>query len=392
MNPFDLMDQATITSIVREATDLILNNSDRVAPQFAQNTPTELMKIAKARVKLKAVGKARGVLAEDATPPIYRPEMRVTEEAFSMFIMGEQTPVEPSLRRQLELNGTDAESISLRDRAGVDIVTRVRAIAVRNENLTDWMTMQAVLNGQLEVKVANPPGQTAMDSYYIDYEYPTGAITQAPTSFDNTGSGKPVDVLRAAQQQVKNTSGRYGTKFTMSSELMNLILTHPDTVARISFTTTVTEYRQVTQELLKNLLWDPDNVEFNVTDAGWFDETAGYGSSPQGYLDSDKTRWVPKDTFICQATGRSATSSAGQGLRGAPQPAPDGTPDPDPFMSLYDGKVFVPTSWNDGEFRGPGPQTYKLMAKNGTIFYHWMAARFPMIHHPERICVVKAVF
>lgn len=391
MNPYDLWDQATITSMVRESTDLLLNNQDRVAPQFAQLESTRLRKIAKGRIKLKAIGKGRGVLADDATPPIFRPEMRFQEEAFTLMRLGEMTTVEESLRAQLEMNGTDPESIAQRDRAGADIITRVRAVAVRQENLSDWLVMQAVLNGQLDVKVVNPPGQAQMTDFIIDYEYPVGAITQAPTSFDQVGA-KPVDVLRAAQQQIKNTSGRYGTKFTMSTELLNYILMHPDTIARFNFNVIANFNPQVTTEMLATLLWDRDNVEFNITDAGWFDESAGYGSSQFGYLDSDKTRWVPKDTFIVQAPGN-AISSAGAATQSGTQEPADGTPDPDPFMSMYDGMVPVPVAWNEMQYRGPGAQTYQTLAEgNLTTFYRWEARRMPMIHHPERICVVKAVF
>lgn len=391
MNPFDLWDQATITSMVRESTDLLLTNQDRVAPQFAQLEPTRLRKIAKGRIKLKAVGKGRGVLADDATPPIYRPELRFTEEAFTMMRLGEMTTVEESLRALLELNGTDPESISQRDRAGADIITRVRAVAVRQETLSDWLVMQAVLNGELAVKVANPAGQDEMTEFAIDYEYPAGAITKAPTSFDQSGA-KPVDVLKAAQQQIKNTSGRYGTEFTLSTELLNTILTHPDTVARFNFQVIQNFNPQVTTEMLNTLLWDRDNIRWNITDAGWFDEAAGFGSSQFGYLDADKTRWVPKEKFIVRAPGN-AVSSAGASTQSGGQLPADGTPDPDPFMSMYDGMVPVPVAWNNYEYRGPGAQTYQTMSDgNFTTFFRWEARRMPMIHHPERICVVEAIY
>lgn len=387
MNPFDLWDQATITEFVRLATDRILGDQERIAGQFAPIEPTQLEKIAKGRIKLKAVGRGRGVVADDATPPIYRPEIRFEEQAYSLMRLTEMTPIEESLRRQLSVNGTDQYSVSQRDRAGVDIITRVRAIAVRQENLSDYLVMQSVLNGSLAVKVANPPGQSAMDEFLIDYEYPTGAITQAPTSFDNLATAKPVDVLRAMQQQVKNASGKYGTQFWMSSEVMNYILQAADTIARFQFTTTQTASRQVTEEMLKTLLFrssGPDivapestaypvgEVTFNVTDSGWFDETAGYGLQPlTGFMDQDKTRWIPKDTVICMA------------------PSPGG----DPFAQMYDGMVPVQTNWDQLEYRGPGAQTYQqLLQGNLTMHYRWEARRMPMIHHPERICVNKVVF
>lgn len=383
MNPFDLWDQATITEFVREATDTILAGQERIAGQFLPINPTQLEKIGQGKIKLKAVGKGRGVVADDATPPIFRPEMRFEEKAYSLMRLTEMTPIEESLRRQLMMNGTDAETVSLRDRAGADIITRVRAIAVRQENLSDYLVMQAILNGQLEVTVANPAGQSAMNRFVIDYEYPTGAITQAPVSFDVLASAKPVDVLRAMQQQTKNTSGKYANRFTMSSEVANYILQADDTIARFNFQATSNFVPQVTLGMLRSLLYAPESntvvapedmaqlpaVDFNITDAGWFDEMAGYGSGVDGYLDTDKTRWVPKDTIVAEVT-------AGE-----------------PLGYMYDGMVPVQTGWNTLDYRGPGAQTYEqLLQGNLTMHYRWEARRMPMILHPERLCVAKVVF
>lgn len=367
MNPFDLWDQATITEFVRRSTDNILANTERIAGDFAPLTPTRLEKIARGSIKLKAVGKGRGVVADDATPPIYRPEMRFVQEGFSLMRLTEMTPVEESLRRQLQMNGTDAASVEQRDRAGADIITRVRAIAVRQENLSDYLVMQAILNGELAVTVANPPEQDAMTEFVIDYEYPTGHIATAGVSFDQVASTKPVDYMRAWQQLIKNATGQYGVKFTMSSEVMNYILTAQDTIDRFVFNATGNFSPQVTEEMLKRLLYEPDRVTFNVTDAGWFDESAGYDTE----LDEDKTRWVPKDKMIIEA----------------PNPATD------PTAQMFDGMVPVQTGWNTLEYRGPGSQTYEqLLQGNLTMHYRWEARRLPMIHHPERIVVAKVVF
>lgn len=385
MNPFDLWDSATITEWVRLATDNILNNTERIAPSFAPLTPTRLERISRGSVRVKAIGRGKGPIADDATPPIYRPTLRFDQDAFSLMRLSEMTPVEESLRRQLEMNGTDAESVAQRDRAGADIITRVRAIAQRQETLSDYLIMQGVLTGQLQITAANPPGQLAMTNMIIDYEYPTGAITQAPTSFDQPGA-KPVDVLRAMQQQVKNQTGRYGSEFWMSSEVINLILQHPDTVARFNYGGAIGQPPQVTEEMLKKLLFSPSSnqqfspenpgppsITFNVTDAGWFDESAGFGSDTFGieYLDADKTRWIPKDTIICMTS-----SPAG-----------------DPFAVMYDGMVPVQTTWDDFTYQGPGSQTYwQLIPGNLTRHCRWEARRFPMILRPERICVNKVVF
>lgn len=386
MQPFDLWDQATITEWVRLATDQVFGLNERIAARFAPLTPTRLEKISRGSVRVRAVGRGAGPIADDATPPIYRPQIRFDQEAFSLMRLTEMTPVEESLRRQLELNGTDAESQAIRDRAGADIITRARAIAVRQETLSDYLVMQAVINGSLQIQVPNPPGQNAMTTMVVDYEYPTGALTQAPTSFDNLATAKPVDVLRAMQQQIKNQTGRYGSQFWLSSEVMNYILQADDTVARFNFNTGDNSPPQVTEEMLKRLLFSPtsnqvgsdqnplpSDITFNVTDDGWLDEAAGWGSDTFGigFLDADKTRWIPKDRIICMI------------------PSPDG----DPFASMFDGMVPVQTSWDDFQYRGPGAQSYwQLLQGNLTRHYRWEARRFPMIHRPERICVAKVVF
>jgi hypothetical protein len=371
MNPWDLWDSTTITQFVREAVDAVLGNSERIAQRFAPLTPTTMETIARGNVKLRAIGKGRGIVADDATPPIFRPKLRFTEEAFNLMRLTEMTPIEESLRRKLQLNGTDPESVAQRDKAGADIITRVRAIAVRQENLSDYLVMKAVLEGQLTVQVANPAGQTAMDQVVIDYEYPTGNLTQAPTSFDSLSTAHPVDVMKAMQVQLRTTSGKYGTRFTMSTEVMNYILTADDTISRFNFQAAANFHPQVTEDLLKSLMWDPQNVEFNIVDDGWYDESAGYGSGLHGFLDQDKTRWIPKDTLVCEV----------------PSPATD------PLASMYDGMVPVQTNWDAMDYRGPGAQTYQqLLQGNLTVYYRWEARRFPMIHHPERIAVAKVVF
>lgn len=372
-SPWDLWDEVTITDFVRESVDQILGGQERVAQRFAPTVGTQQESISRGNVRLRAVGRGRGIIADDATPPIFRPKLRFTQEAFGLMRLTEMTPIEESLRRKLQLNGSDPETSNIRDLAGLDIVTRVRAIAVRQENLSDYLVMQAVLNGSLKVQAANPAGQAAMDEAIIDYEYPTGHITQFPVSIDNLASSHPVDYLRAMQVQLRTDNGRYGTEFFLSSEAMNYILTAADTIARFNFQQAANFAPQVTEALLKTLLWDPQNVNFNITDDGWYDDTAGYGSGfgPGGYLDADKTRWIPKDTIICMV------------------PSPAG----DPFASMFDGMVPVQTGWNTMDYRGPGPQTYEqLLPGNLTMHYRWEARRFPMIHHPERIAVAKAQF
>lgn len=367
MQPFDLWDQVTITDITRAAVDRVLGQQERVANQFAPITPTRLEKIGRARVKLRALGKARGAIADDATPPIYRPEMRFVEEGFSLLRLGEMTPVEESLRRKLELNGTDSQSQEERDRAGVDIITRARALQIRQENLSDYYVMRAVQDGVLQVAVANPPNASTMTAFYIDYEFPaTNRVTLA-TPLTDLVNGKPITAMRAIQAAVRKNSGEWGVEFWFSSELWQLILQSQEVLNSFTWNAPANGTRIATEDMIKQLLYEPSRVQFNITDAGWYEEAAEYNIEN----DLDKSRWLDKEKII--------VTTGGSTFRG------------EPIAEMYDGMVPVQTGWNSYDYRGPGPQSYvQLIGANLTLMWRQEARRLPMIHHPECLAVVQA--
>lgn len=370
MNPFDLWDQAAITEITRRAVDRVLDSQTRVASQFLPVTPTRSDKISKIRVKLRALGKAPGVIADDATPPIYRPEIRFLEEAYTLLRFSEMTPIEESLRRQLEMTGTDPESISRRDRAGADIITRARALQLRQETLSDYLVMQAVTTGAITVKVANPPKSgplASMNELAIDYEFPAGNLMQAGTTFADTVNSAPITVLRAIQNQTRTTCGEYAHHFWMSSELEQMIINSAQVLSYFTWSTAGTTAHIATLDMIKRLLYDPDQVVFHVTDAGWWDETAGYDTQ----IEPTRTRWIPKDRILAHTDS----------LEG------------DPLGRMLDGMVPVQTTWNDYTYQGPGPQSYvQLIPGNLTLMWRQESRRIPMIDYPERIVSAKVVF
>lgn len=364
MQPFDLWDQAQITELTRRAVDRVLGDQQRIAAQFAPVTPTQLEKIARGRVKLRAVGKARGAIADDATPPIYRPEMRFTEEAWSLLRLAEMTPVEESLRRQLENNGTDADSVARRDRAGADIITRARALQIRQENQSDYYVMQAIINGVLPVKLANPPAGTDMDQYVIDYEFPAGNLVTESTLWSDLVNADPIAKMRAYQTQLRAASGDWGVEFWMSSEVMNYIRQNQKVKNAFNWNAPTNAPFQPTDEMIKQLLYQPDQVSFHIHDEGWYDESAGYNIDN----DLDKTRWIPKDRVIVRT---------GSTFRG------------EAVAEMFDGMVPVQTDWNSYEYRGPGAQSYvQLIQGNLTLMWRQECRRMPMIHHPE--CILSA--
>lgn len=366
LDVFNIWDQAQMTGLTRAAVERVLNQQNRVADIFAPREPTRADKIAKGKLKLKAVGKARGAIADDATPPIYRPEIRFTEEAWSMLRLGEMTPVEESLRRALENNGTDEDSRDRRWRAGADIITRARALQLRQENLSDYYVMTAIINGELPVKFANPPQPgDSMQEYTIDYEYPAGHLALVSTSFADLVNANPITVLRAYQSLLRADSGDWGVNFYLSSEVWDLIIGSKQ--VKDSLTVNVGAQLIPVEQHVKNLMYEPSRVNFNLIDDGWYEETAEYNVD----LDNTKTRWIPKDRIIV-TTGTQK--------------------DGEPLAQMFDGMVPVQTDWNDYQYRGPGAQSYvQLIPGNLTLMWRQEARRMPMINHPECILSAKVV-
>lgn len=362
---FNIWDQAANTLLVQNAVELILGNGrERIASQFAPIEPTQVDKISLEKFRIKAVGKGR-IIADDATPPIYRPKTKIIQEEFELLRLAEMTPIEESLRRQLQLNGTDFESQQRRNRAGADIVTRARALQVRNENMSDWLVMQSIITGECPIEIANPPGTDEDTEYVLDFEFPASHLPVVSTTFSDLTNALPIDYLRAWQERLRAATGSWGIHFWMSSEVMDYILRSKQ--VRDSMTPNVGPQYIATEEHVKALLHEPDRVEFHVTDAGWFEESSGYDPYP----DDAKTRWIPKDRII------TTTENPHNGQ---------------PIAQMYDGMVPVQISWNDYEYRGPGAQSYvQLLQGNLTLQWRQESRRVPIVHQPECIISAKVV-
>lgn len=362
---FNLRDQAQMTELTNRAVQRILGpDRERIASQFAPLKGTQADKIGREQVKIKAVGRGR-MIADDATPPIWRPKLKFVEEAWELIRLSEMTPVEESLRRQLELNGTDAESKERRQRAGAQIISRVAGLAVREENQSDYMVMEAITTGELAIDLANPPEGDVSQEYVIDYEFPSGHLAIVGTSWADLTNGVPITNMRTYQEKLKAATGDYGTEFWMSSKAWQYVLASKQ--VRDSLTANVGPQYISTEQHVKNLLYEPERVTFRLTDEGWYDEDAGYDV----YLDATKTRWLPENRMLVLSRK---------------------TGDADPIATMYDGMVPVQTSWDEYEYRGPGGQTYRqLIQGNLTIMIRREARRIPMIHHPENIISAQVI-
>lgn len=368
MGIFDLFDQATNTELVQRSVTEALNQQEpqRIARQLSTLVPTRRDKIKKRRMYVRAVGKGRFV-APDATPPIFRPKIRITEEEVELARLAEMSPVEESLLRQLQIDGSDEESQELRLRAGADILTRARALQLRNENQSDWMVMQALTNGVLPVEMADEPGQ----KYEVDYDFPPTHISTVTTPWSTSATATTVEDLRAAQLLLADDAGDIGIHFWMTSQIWRYLRNSKQVKDYLTPTNRPLYIAQ--EEDIKALLEDPERVTFHITDAGWLDEDAAGTGYPK-YHDfgrGDFSKWLPEDRVIV------TTDDPYNGER---------------LIENFDGLVPVMADWNRMEYR-PGMQSEVLV--DGKPKVHWWlqeSRRMVRVNRPENIISMKVLF
>lgn len=359
MTVFNLYDDAQNTVVVNLAVQLVLQNQQRIASSFAPVQDTTAERIKRSELRIKALGMAP-IVDEDATPPIYRPRLRISESFVELININEQTPVEPSLLRKLTMNGSDAESVAERQRAGGDILLRAQALAIRNENRSDWLVMQAILTGKLSAELADIPGQFVE----VEYDYlPTHLpVLAGADRWNQPLTAMPVDDLVGDQQLLADDSGEQGINIWLNSNTWRFMRdtkqAHDLTIGPLGQPTVPT------REALTKFLNEPDRVQWHVADEGWFPESAGFDVIGA----QKRTRWIPDGYYIMTT----AIPFQGENL-----------------ATMWNGPVPKQLDWDKiGFIQGPASQIY-VDGQPKVTYWQQASRRLPDIHHPEAIIVRK---
>src|SRR5205814_803394 len=144
--------------------------------------------------------------APDATPAIYTPQQRYTQEVVSLLLIDEMSRVTEDQHLRLT-----SPTPSIRARAGVDLVTRAAVLQLRNENRTEWMRWQAFLGNNVTIQCPQTGQQVTVTYNYTSGHKPTAAIP-----WSDHANATPIDDLRAWQLQIANDLGFYGSRFHMN--------------------------------------------------------------------------------------------------------------------------------------------------------------------------------
>jgi hypothetical protein len=345
---YDIWAQAANTALVQAATQTAIELQPRPARELSSLVPTTEDKLSLSTAEIKAFGKGR-FKAFGASSPVYVPKIRYTDTEIELVQLSEQSPIDERELRKLE-----SQDAGIRRRAGADMVLRAQALQIRNENQSDWMVMTAILTGQLPINFEDEPGQ----GFVIDYGYTTEQKMSVDNAWSNPATGTPIADMRAMQKQVANQCGAYGIDFWMNTDTYQGILDSDEATELL--TGTDRGQRIATIDDIKQRLYEPEQVTFHITDAGYRDESAGY----ERLIDAH-TRWFPTNVVLC---------TAGNVFEGRP------------LVEQFDGMVLVRTDFKSRELR-QGAQTQYKMDDSDTLSVYQTSTRMPRINKTEAIVV-----
>jgi hypothetical protein len=245
----------------------------------------------------------------------------------------------------LRLNSSDPV---VQQAAGVSLVDRGRILQLRNERLTEWMRWQA-FSGSLSIEYDK--GNTTL---FIDYGLPAGHKPTAATAWSNVASADPIADIRTWSNQLAASSGFYGVRLHMSSEVYDYLVRNDKVKAYL------TDFNRSMLIPSKDdvLALLRDGTDIVIYDNGYRDESAG---TSRGLPDS-LTRFLPKDKVLITTEYR----VDGQNI-----------------AETLDGQVLTSSGYNSVAIN-QGAQSEVLvdhMSKNH--FFRVASARIPRLIYPE---------
>jgi len=340
--PFDIWDQSVLTEvIVRPLTTQWEDNprlGDLIAP--VKTIQSRTAKIRVASVLAFGLGQFK---APGATPTLYKADQTWREEVIELALLEEMERIDDET--WLRLNSSDD---AVRKAAGVDLVTRGRILALRNERLTEWMRWQA-FQGALTINY-----DRNATSLYIDYGFPSGHKPTVSTLWSDTTNADPVADMRSWANTMAQNAGYYGVNFHMSSTTYDYIVRN----AKVKDYLTATNRTMLIPTQGDILTLMREGSKFTIYDNGFRPESVGDGRG----LPNSLTRFLP-DGKVLMTTDYSI-----EGVN---------------IAETLDGQILVNDGYNSVAIM-QGQQTEVIldpMSKNH--FFRVASARIPRVVFPE---------
>lgn len=361
INVFDVFEQAAFTDLVRRALLTAWETVPAMGDQISPLVPCYDMKIEREIAEVAAIGMAQ-FRSPDASPRIHKPKIQYTQEATSLAIIDEMDPIDEDKWQRL-----NSPTPNIKARAGVDLITRGKILALRAETRTEWWRWQ-VFRGQSVVLPVSGNQQIT-----VTYNYLNSNIVSSGVPWTDQVSSTPIDDLKSWQTVVSNSAGVYASQIHMNTNTWRTLqlsnqargyLTPTD--RNISIPTTT----DVQQMLLGAPSANPGGgkvaapPQIILTDAGFRDEDVGFARGQNAM-----TKFLPDGEVLL------TTPYVFEG---------------EPISDTPDGIVTLSAAFNELVTR-QGPQAEIIVDHfSKTHFLRQAAARFVRLRRPEAFCIATA--
>ncbi len=275
MANFDIFDQGALTRVINHSLETRIETS---RPSIGQSI-APIVQIQDTEVSVEvndveAFGKGQ-FRAPDATPPLVDFSATRRQEVIELALLDEMHRIRESDYKKL----TSGDA-AVRRSAGVSLVDRGAALAIRNRRLLESMIWDA-FDGTSTITY--PSGSVVT----IDYGFKASHKPQAAVSWDNP-SADIITELKAWQALSANDLGEYGLNIYMSTETWENIL--KNNLIKAYLTGSDRGLFLPTREDVLQLLRDGTTI--TITDAGYRDTGVGIARGvntltrylPQGYI------------------------------------------------------------------------------------------------------------
>ena len=206
LNVFDIFEQAGFTDLVRRRLQTMWESIPAMGDQIAPIKTVYDRTIEREIAEVASFGVAQ-FRAPDATPAIYSPQNRYTQEVVSLLLIDEMQRIDEDL--QLKLTSPTPD---IRARAGVDLVTSATILQLRNENRTEQMRWLAFTGQDIVVQYPHTGQQVT-----VTYNYTSGHQPSAAVPWTDRNNATPIDDMVAWQRIIANDLGFYGSRFHMNT-------------------------------------------------------------------------------------------------------------------------------------------------------------------------------
>jgi len=290
--------------------------------------------------------------APDATPPLYKPSVALSEVELELVLLDEMERI--SEEDWMKLNSNDD---NYRLSAGASLVDRGRILRLRNQRATEKLRWQAFSG---TATVTYPTG----DKLVIDYGLPTGHKPTASVLWSDATNADPASDVQAWSELIAADSGFYGNKLHMNFKTFNYLVnsTKIKNMINIYVPTANNIYRPRREDILQIFSNFATNIDIVIYNNGYRDEGAtsiGVGSI---------TKYLP-DGYVLMTT--------------------DYTLDGVPIADMPDGLVQVRTGYNQTALRQGEQAEVLVEGIPGNHLLRYASARIPRLLVPEAFVYAK---